>query len=376
MILVLQRWLPKVPAVLFAVVTAIAATWLLDLGSHGVRLVGALPQGFPPVALPHASWSQITPLLIGAFGITLVALTDTISTASSFAARSGQQFRGDQEMIGIGTANIAVSFVQGFPVSTSGSRTAVAEQSGARTQLTGVVGAAVIMLMLVLTPGLLQDLPQPALAAVVIAASLSLADIPGTVQLWHRRRTEFTVAMTAFLGVALLGVLPGIGVAVAMSVLNVFRRVWWPYQAVLGRAPGVEGFHDLRMFRFDAPLIFANARVFRAQLRRLADTDPPPRWILVAAEPITDIDSTAADMLAELDEELNARGISLVLAEVKTPLRTKIDRYRLIGVIDPAHFFPTMGAAVEAYRRLTGAEWTVTAERDDGPPPGSLVPPG
>jgi MFS superfamily sulfate permease-like transporter len=244
------------------------------------------------------------------------------------------------------------------------------------------------MLMLFLTPGLLQDLPQPALAAVVIAASLSLADVPGTLQLWRRRRTEFTVAMTAFLGVALLGVLPGIAVAVAMSVLNVFRRVWWPYQAVLGREPGVRGYHDLRtypdaeqlpglvMFRFDAPLIFANARVFRDQLRRLAGADPPPRWILVAAEPITDVDSTAADMLAELDEELNARGISLVLAEVKTPLRTKIDRYRLTRVIDPENFFPTMEAAVEAYRVLTGAEWAVTAKHDDGLPPDSLVPPG
>jgi high affinity sulfate transporter 1 len=388
MILGLQRWLPKMPAVLLAVVAAIAATWLLDLGSHGVRLVGSLPQGLPPLALPHASWSQITPLLIGACGIALVALTDTISTASAFAARSGQRMRSNQEMIGIGTANIAASFVQGFPVSTSGSRTAVAEQSGARTQLTGVVGAAVIMLMLLLTPGLLQDLPQPALAAVVIAASLSLADIRGTAQLWSRRRTEFTLAMTAFLGVALLGVLPGIAVAVAMSVLNVFRRVWWPYQAVLGREPGVQGYHDLRtypdaeqlpglvMFRFDAPLIFANTRVFRDQLRQLAGTEPPPRWILIAAEPITDVDSTAADMLAELDEELNARGISLVFAEVKTPLRTKIDRYRLTRVIDPAHFFPTMEAAVEAYRALTGAEWAVTAERDDGLPPGSLVPPG
>lgn len=388
MILVLQRWLPKVPAVLSAVIAAIAATWLLDLGSHGVSLVGPLPAGFPPPSLPHASWSQITPLLIGAFGITLVALTDTISTASSFAARSGHQVRGNQEMIGIGTANIAVSFVQGFPVSTSGSRTAVAEQAGARTQLTGVLGAAVIVLMLVLAPGLLRDLPQPALAAVVIAASFSLADIPGTVQLWRRRRTEFTVSITAFLGVALLGVLPGVAVAVAMSVLNVFRRVWWPYQTVLGRAPGVQGYHDLRaypaaehlpglvMFRFDAPLIFANARVFRDQLRRLAGTDPPPRWILVAAEPMTDIDSTAADMLAELGEELGARGTALVFAEVKSPLRTKIDRYRLTRVLDPAHFFPTMEAAVEAYRALTGAEWAMTAERDDGPPAGSLVPPG
>jgi MFS superfamily sulfate permease-like transporter len=248
LILALQRWLPKIPAVLIAVVVAIAATWLLDLGERGVKLVGPLPQGFPPLTLPHASWSQIPLLLIGALGITLVSLTDTISTASSFAARSGQEVRGNQEMIGIGAANIAASMFQGFPVSTSGSRTAVAAQSGARSQLTGVVGAAVIVLMLLLAPGLLKDLPQPALGAVVIAASLSLADIPGTVLLWRQRRMEFGVSMAAFLGVALLGVLPGIGIAVALSVLNVFRRVWWPYQTVLGRPQGVPGYHDVRIY--------------------------------------------------------------------------------------------------------------------------------
>ncbi|MEV4641452.1 sulfate permease [Actinoplanes sp. NPDC049548] len=368
-IVVLQRWLPKVPAVLVAVVGAIAATWLLDLGERGVQLVGPLPAGFPPLTLPHASWSQLGLLMVGAVGITVVSLTDTISTASSFAARSNQEVRADQEMKGVGAANIAASFFQGFPVSTSGSRTAVAEQSGARTQLTGVVGAAVILVMLLLTPGLLRDLPQPALGAVVIAASLSLADIPGTVRLWHRRRLEFLVSLAAFLGVALLGVLPGIGLAVGLSVLNVFRRVWWPYQAELGRTTGLQGYHDLRsypeaerlpglvMFRFDAPLIFANARVFRDQIRRLARRDPAPRWIVLAAEPVTDVDTTAADMLEALDRELNARGTSLVFAELKDPVRRKIDRYGLAGPLDPAHFFPTLDDAVAAYRVRTGATW-------------------
>jgi high affinity sulfate transporter 1 len=375
-IMVLQRWLPKLPAVLIGVVTAIAATWVLDLGERGVKLVGPLPSGFPPLTLPHASWSQIVLLLVGALGITLVSLTDTISTASSFAARSGQQVRGNQEMIGIGAANLASSLFQGFPVSTSGSRTAVAEQSGARTQLTGLVGAAIIVLMLLLVPGVLRDLPQPALGAVVIAASLSLADIPGTRQLWRRRRTEFAVSITAFLGVALLGVLPGIAVAVGISVLNVFRRLWWPYQAVLGRARGLQGYHDVQsypdaeqlpglvLFRFDAPLIFANARVFRGQVRQLADTEPPPRWIVVAAEPITDIDTTASDMLEDLDEELNGRGIALVLAELKDPVRRKIDRYQLTRTIDPGHFFPTIEDAVAAYREETGAAWSGPAATD------------
>lgn len=368
-IVALQHWLPKVPAVLIAVAGAIAATWLLDLGERGVHLVGPLPAGFPPLTLPHASWSQLVLLLVGAVGITVVSLTDTISTASAFAARSGQEVRADQEMKGVGAANIAASFFQGFPVSTSGSRTAVAEQSGARTQLTGVVGAAVILLMLVLAPGLLRDLPQPALGAVVIAASLSLADISGTVRLWHRRRLEFLVSIAAFLGVALLGVLPGIGIAVGLSVLNVFRRVWWPYQTELGRPRNVLGYHDVRsypdaerlpglvMFRFDAPLIFANARVFRDQVRRLARRDPAPRWIVVAAEPVTDVDTTAADMLEALDRELDAQGTALVLAELKDPVRRKIDRYGLAGPLDPAHFFPTLDEAVAAYRAQTGAAW-------------------
>jgi high affinity sulfate transporter 1 len=395
-ILTVQRWLPKIPATLLGVVTAITATWLFDLDERGVRLVGPLPEGFPPFTLPHATGSQLGILLIGAFGITLVALTDTISTASAFAARSGQEVRGNQEMIGIGAANIGASLFQGFPVSTSGSRTAVAAQSGARTQLTGVVGAVLILLMLVLAPGLLRDLPQPALAAVVIAASVTLADLPGTVQLWRQRRMEFGVSVAAFLGVALLGVLPGILVAVALSVLNVFRRVWWPYQTVLGRAPGVPGYHDVQaypdaehlpglvLFRFDAPLIFANARSFRDQIRHLARTEPAPRWIVVAAEPITDVDTTAADMLDDLDTELNARGISLVFAELKTPVRTKIDQYRLTSTIDPGHFYPTIEDAVAAYRTETGAQWTspdgvpvATAPPDPAPGPADrLTPPG
>ncbi|MFL5920236.1 MAG: SulP family inorganic anion transporter, partial [Gaiellaceae bacterium] len=294
--------------------------------------------------------------------------------ASAFAARSGQEVDGNGEMVGIGTANMAAGFFQGFPVSTSGSRTAVAEQAGAKTQLTGVVGAGAIVLMLVLVPGLLRSLPQPTLAAVVIAASLSLADIPGTVRLWHQRRTEFVLSVAAFLGVAVLGVLAGIAVAVALSILNVFRHAWWPYQATLGRVPGMPGVHDrelhpdaeelagLVIFRFDAPLLFANARTFRDQIRRLAAGEPKPRWIVIAAEPITDVDTTAADMLVQLDEELNAAGSYLVFAELKDRVRAKLERYELIGPLDPAHFFPTLDGAIAAYREMTGVDWASTDE--------------
>jgi len=373
LILALGRWLPRIPGVLVAVVAAIAASALFDLSSHGVSLVGTLPKGFPPLTVPSPI-SDLPLLVAGALGIALVALTDTISTASSFAARTGQEVNGNGEMIGIGAANVAAGFFQGFPVSTSGSRTAVAEQAGAKTQLTGVVGAALIVLMLVLVPGLLKNLPNPTLAAVVIAASLSLADVPGTVRLWNQRRAEFLLSITAFLGVALLGVLQGIAVAVALSILNVFRRAWWPYQTTLGRVPGLPGQHDralhpeaeqlpgLVIFRFDAPLFFANARTFRDQIRRLAATEPRPQWIVIAAEPITDVDTTAADMLADLDDQLNAAGTFLVFAELKDPVRAKLERYELIGPLDPRHFFPTLDAAVEAFRQQTGGEWTPTTD--------------
>ncbi|MGW7262362.1 SulP family inorganic anion transporter [Streptomyces sp. NPDC054842] len=368
LILVLQRLLPKIPAVLAMVVLAIAATTVFDLGAHGVDLVGELPEGFPPFTVPDVRLADLAPLFGGALGIALVSLADTISNASAFAARSGQEVRGNQEMAGVGAANLAAGLFQGFPVSASGSRTAVAERAGAKSQLTGVVGAALIVLMLVLVPGLFRNLPQPALAAVVITASLSLADIPGAVRLWRQRRVEFLLCLAAFTGVALLGVLPGIAVAVALSVLNVFRRAWWPYNTVLGRVEGLEGYHDVRSYpqaaqlpglvihRFDAPLIFANAKAFRDEIRRLADTDPRPTWIVIAAEPITDVDTTAADVLQELDESLNAQGVHLVFAELKDPVRRKIERYELTRTIDPRHFFPTVEAAVDAFRLRTGAE--------------------
>jgi high affinity sulfate transporter 1 len=369
LILVLQRWLPKVPAVLIMVLLAIAATTVFDLAGHGVSLVGVLPKGFPPLTIPHVGVADLAPLFGGALGIALVSLADTISTSSAFAARTGQEVHGNQEMIGIGAANLAAGLFQGFPVSTSGSRTAVAERSGAKTQLTGVTGAALIILMIVLVPGLFRNLPQPALAAVVITASLSLADLPGTVRLWRQRKAEFLLSLAAFLGVALLGVLPGIAIAVVLSILNVFRRSWWPYATVLGRVNGLEGYHDVHMhpeaqrlpglvlYRFDGPLIFANAKTFRDEIRRLAKADPPPTWIVVAAEPVTDVDTTASDVLEDLDEELNARGISLVFAELKDPVRRKIERYGLTRTISPQHFFPTMESAVAAFREQAGGEW-------------------
>src|SRR6516162_4411213 len=337
LILVLQRWLPKIPAVLIMVVLAIAATTVFSLADHGVSLVGVLPKGFPPLTIPDIHGSDLALLFGGALGIALVSLADTISTASAFGARTGQEIDGNGEMIGIGVANLAAGLFQGFPVSTSGSRTAVAERSGAKSQLTGVTGAAVIILMIVLLPGLFRNLPQPALAAVVITASLSLADIPATVRLWKQRKAEFLLSISAFLGVALLGVLPGIALAVALSILNVFRRAWWPYDTELGRVDGLAGYHDVHsypqaqhlpglvIYRFDGPLFFANATTFRDEVRRMAKASPPPKWIVIAAEPITDVDTTASDMVGEFDGALTADGTTLLFAELKAPVRGKME---------------------------------------------------
>jgi high affinity sulfate transporter 1 len=380
LILLLQRWLPKVPAVLVMVVLAIGAAVVFDLASHGVSLVGTLPKGFPPLTIPTVPRSDLPAIIAGAAGIALVSLADTISTASAFAARTGQEVDGNQEMIGIGVANLAAGLFQGFPVSTSGSRTAVAERSGGKTQLTGVVGAVLITVMIVLLPGLFRNLPQPALAAIVITAALSLADFHGTLRLWRQRRLECLLSITAFLGVALLGVLTGILIAVGLSILNVFRRLWWPYQTELGRVESIEGYHDvasypdalrlpgLVIYRFDAPLIFANAKTFRDVVTRLADQTPKPRWILVAAEPITDVDTTAADMLEDLDEALNAHDVSLVFAELKDPVQRKIERYGLTRTIDPNHFFPTIDAAVAAFCAETGAQWPAGVVTDSPAP--------
>jgi MFS superfamily sulfate permease-like transporter len=306
----------------------------------------------------------------------VVSLADTISTASAFAARTGQEINGNQEMVGIGTANLAAGLFQGFPVSTSASRTAVAERAGARTQLTGVTGAVLIVLMLVFLPGLFRTLPQAALAAVVITASMSLADLAGTRRLWRQRKVEFALSVVAFAGVAVLGVLPGIVIAVGLSILNVFRHAWRPYETILGRVDGLAGYHDIRsypearmlpglvIYRFDAPLLFANAKAFRDEVLRLARAEPVPRWIVVAAEPITDVDTTASDVLFELDSLLDERGQQLVFAELKDPVRRKIERYGLTRVIEPRHFFPTVKTAVEAFQAQTAAEWTTPTGTD------------
>ncbi len=358
-LLVLPRITSRLPAVLVAVAGATIVSAVFDLASHGVATVGALPQGFPTPSLPWTSVGDVGPLLLAAIGIVLVSLTDTIATASSFAARRGDELQPNQEMIGIGTANIAAGFFQGFAISTSGSRTAVAEQSGAKTQLTGVVGAALVAILLLFLNSLLSDLPQAALAGVVIAAALSLANIASLRRYAKVRRSSLLLSLVATLGVVALGVLQGIVVAIFLAMLLFFRRNWWPHGAVLGRTDDSEGWHNVDdlpgardepgivVFRWEAPLFFANARTFREQVRNLVK-ERQPRWVVLQCEAITDIDVTAAEVLDQLDVELNAAGIHLAFVELRSRLQDLVGRHGLYDTLDRGHFYPTLDTALAA----------------------------
>jgi high affinity sulfate transporter 1 len=356
-LLILPRITRAIPAVLVAVAGATIVSAAADLASHGVSTVGTLPSGLPHPTLPFTQLSDVGPLLLAAIGIVLVSLTDTIATASSFAARRGDELEPNQEMIGIGAANVASGFFQGFAISTSGSRTAVAEQSGAKSQAAGVVGAGVLVVLLLFFNSLLADLPQSALAAVVIGAALSLVNLPALRRYARARPSSVALSVVASLGVILLGVLEGIVIAIFLAVLLFFRRSWWPHGAVLGRSEGVEGWHsleqleqpaevpDVLVYRWEAPLFFANAGAFRQQVRKLVKAREPA-WVVIQCEAITDIDVTAAEMLEQLDTELNAAGQHMAFVELRDRLQQLMLRHGLFETLDRDHFYPSIDTAL------------------------------
>ncbi|MHB1138083.1 MAG: SulP family inorganic anion transporter [Microthrixaceae bacterium] len=360
-LLALPRLTSKVPAVLVAVVGVTIVSAVLDLAGDGVVTVGTLPSGFPRPSLPWTDASDAVALLVGAVGITLVSLTDTIATASSFAARRGDEVDADAEMVGVGASNVASGLFGGFAVSVSGSRTAVADQSGARSQATGLVGAGLVALLLIVFNGLLADLPQTALAAVVLAAALSLMDLPALVRFAQLRRSSFVVSVVASAGVIFLGVLQGIVVAIVLAILLFFRRNWWPHGTVLGRVPELDGWHsltaypaatepeDMVVFRWEAPLFFANAGQFRDQVLALV-RERSPSYVVLQCEAVTDIDVTAAEVLRDLDERLNATGVHLAFAELRDRLRDLIVRYGLHSTLDEHHFYPSVDVAIASLR--------------------------
>jgi high affinity sulfate transporter 1 len=376
-----KRWRPAVPGVLVAVVGATVAVGVFGLAErYDLAVVGPLPKGLPSLQVPQVSASDVGALMAGAIGIALVSFADTSVLSRTFAIRGRYRVDPNQELLALGAANVATGLFQGFSVSSSASRTPVAESAGAKTQVTGLVGALVIALLLLLFPNLLRNLPDSALAAVVIAAAIGLIEIAKVRMLYRLRRTEFALSMVCFLGVAVLGVIQGIFIAIGLALADFIRRAWRPHDAVLGRVDDLKGYHDvarhpeakripgLVIFRWDAPLFFANAEVFADRLRQAIASSPTPvRWVVVAAEPVTDLDTTAADVLAQLDEELASEGVDLRFAELKGPVKDQLKRYGLFDRIGADHFYPTIGTAVSAYLDASGVEWTDWEDRTDGP---------
>ncbi len=380
-ILGVRRLWPRVPGVILAVGIGIAAVVAFDLTGRGVEVIGVLPSGLPSPAIPDVRLDDLPLLLSGAMGIALVTVADTSVLSQSLAARRGEMVDANQELVALGAANLAAGAFQGFPISGSASRTPVAIAAGARTQLTPLVGAVTIAVLLVVAPGALRNLPQPILGAVVITAAMGLVDPAAVRFLYQVRRSEFVLWLAAFVGVALLGVLLGILAAIVLSLGDFIRRARRPHDAVLGREDELKGYHDLErhpnarlvpgllLYRFDAPLFFANAGFFRRRIRGLlAATTPRVRWVVVAAEPITDVDTSAAAILGELLAELRRQGVTLAFAELKGPVKDRLRRYGLYDQVGDDRFFPTVGTAVDGYLRATGVEWVDWEERPDPPP--------
>ena len=371
-VILLLRNNKRVPGILVAVVGATAIVGLLGLAARAdVAVLGPLPQGLPAFAVPWIAYADIVPVLLGGAAVALVSFADTSVLSRAYAARTATQVDPNQEMVGLGAANLAAGFFQGFPISSSASRTPVAEAAGARTQLTGVVGAVAVALLLLLAPNLLRNLPAAALAAVVIASAIGLFEFADLVRIFRIQQWEFWLSVVCFVGVAVFGAIPGIGLAIVIAIIEFLWDAWRPYSAVLGRAKGVAGFHDITrypdarqipglvLFRWDAPLFFANAELFKQRvLDTVAKSVASVRWLVVAAEPITSVDVTAADALAELDGTLHEAGIELCFAELKDPVKDKLKRFGLFARIGESFFFPTIEAAADSYLQSHAVDWT------------------
>jgi high affinity sulfate transporter 1 len=362
----------RIPGLLIAVVGATVAVGVLALGERaGVKVLGPLPEGLPSFALPGIAFADVVQVVTGGCAVALVAFADTSVLSRTYAARMKTSVDPNQEMIGLGVANLAVGFFQGFPISSSASRTPVAEAAGAKTQVTGVIGAVVVALLLVLAPNLMSDLPNSALAAVVIAAAIGLFEFKDLARIYRIQRWEFWLSVVCFAGVAVFGAIPGIGLAIVIAVTEFLWDAWRPHSAVLGRVDGVRGFHDMArypdarrvpglvLFRWDAPLFFANAELFRqCVLDAVAKSPTPVRRVTVAAEPVTSIDVTSADMLVELVQSLHDAGIEFRFAEMKDPVKDTLKRFGLFDRYGASNFHPTVGAAVDDYLEAYAVDWT------------------
>jgi MFS superfamily sulfate permease-like transporter len=370
----------RLPAALLAVLVGIGLVLVFGLGGDdGVRLVGTLPQGLPRPGLPDVDLHTARMLMGAALGIALVSFADTSVLSRSMALRRHERVDGNQELAALGVVNIATGLFHGFAVSGSNSRTPVAEAAGSRSQLTGVTTAVALLAITALVPGVFRNLPDATLAAIVVAAAISLIDVRAMRRLYRVRRSEFVLAVAGLLSVAVLGPVTGVVVAVALSVFNFLRLVWKPHTAELVRVDGLKGYHDrarhpegrvvpgLLLYRFDAPLFFANSRYFATDIETRVDErerlGDPVRCIVVTAEPITDIDSSAAETLRDLLRDLRLRGVELRFAELKGMVREAFDRYDLADGHHVEHSHRTTGEAVHAYVRDYAIDWTDWDER-------------
>jgi len=370
-VILLLKPYKRIPGLLLAVIAATVVVGALNLDvTAGVKVLGPLPQGLPSFVLPIIDYHNLSDVVIGGCAVAMVAFADTSVLSRTYAAKLRTQVDPNQEMIGLGAANLAAGLFQGFPISSSSSRTPVAEAAGAKTQLTGVIGAVVVALLLVCAPNLLKDLPSSALAAVVVAAAIGLFEFADLRRIYRIQRWEFWLSMVCFLGVAVFGVIPGIGIAIAIAVIEFLWDGWRPHWAVLARVDGVRGYHDIQrypnarripglvLFRWDAPLFFANAELFHQRvLQAIAQSPTPVRRIVVTAEPVTSIDVTSADMLAELEQTLTESGIELRFAEMKDPVKDKLKRFELFDRFGATNFYPTIGSAVDAYLEEHAIGW-------------------
>ena len=362
-VILLLKGRKRVPGILIAVVAATVVVGGLDLAARAdVSVIGPLPQGLPGFVIPWISYNDIVPVLLGGFAVALVSFADTSVLSRTYAARSGASVNPNQEMVALGAANLAAGLFQGIPVSSSSSRTPVAEAAGAKSQVAGIVGAVAVALLLVTAPQLLQYLPGSALAAVVIASAIGLFEIVDLRRIYRIQRWEFLLSIVCFAGVAVFGAILGIGLAIVIAVIEFLWDGWRPHYAVLGRIDGIEGYHDvtryanarlipgLVLFRWDAPLFFANAELFQeCVLNAVAAAQTSVQWLVVAAEPVTSVDVTAADMLVELDTTLASKGIELCFAEMKDPVKDKLKRFGLYLALGERSFFPTVEMAVSKY---------------------------
>ncbi|MDL2337832.1 MAG: SulP family inorganic anion transporter [Pseudomonadota bacterium] len=375
--ILLLRRSKRLPGVLLAVVGAAVVAATLDLSMRaGVPVLGSLPQGLPAISLPMIRSGDIVPVLLGGLAVALVSFADTSVLSRTYAARVGGASDPNQEMVALGMANLAAGFFQGIPISASASRTPVAEAAGAQTQLAGVVGAVAVAGLLIWAPNLLSSLPKAALAAVVIASALALFEIADLQRIYRIQRWEFWLSIGCLVGVAVLGAIPGIGLAIMIAVIEFLWDGWRPHSAVLGRVDGVKGYHDITrypdarivpglvLFRWDAPLFFANAELFRDRvLDAVAGSPTPVRWLVVGAEPITSVDVTSADVLGELDTTLREAGIDLCFAEMKDPVKDKLKRFGLFSRLGEQRFFATIGEAVSRYLESQSVPWVDWEDR-------------